>query len=131
MFLFPPLSVEILCLQTKVISYMLRGTIIPIYNEEIISEYSEVLRRPKFHLNKIQINTIIDYIQVYGIHCDRTPYIEQMTDEKDRPFYEVSLSIKDAFLVTGNLKHFPTTPKVITPAKFIAIIEEQIIRPIR
>ena len=47
-----------------------------------------------------------------------------MPDEKDRPFYEVSLSMEDSFLVTDNLKHFPVTPKVITPAQMIAILEE-------
>ena len=29
----------------------------------------------------------------------------------------------DSFLVTGNLKHFPVTPKVISPADMVAIIE--------
>ena len=48
-----------------------------------------------------------------------------MPDEKDRPFYEVSLSIDDSFLVTGNLKHFPATSKVISPADMVAIIENE------
>ncbi len=26
------------------------------------------------------------------------------------------------FLVTGNLKHYPTSPRVITPAQFIEIL---------
>ena len=50
-----------------------------------------------------------------------------LTDEKDRPFYEVSLSMDDSFLVTGNLKHFPATPKVISPAEMVAIIEHDIL----
>lgn len=58
-----------------------------------------------------------------GIHADRLPYNGEMPDEKDRPFYEVSLSNDDSFLVTGNLKHFPTTPKVISPAQLVSIIE--------
>lgn len=36
--------------------------------------------------------------------------------------YEVALSNEDSFLVTGNLKHYPTSPHVITPAAFISII---------
>ena len=47
-----------------------------------------------------------------------------MPDEKDRLFYEVSLSMADSFLVTGNLKYFPVTPKVISPADMVAIIEQ-------
>jgi hypothetical protein len=47
-----------------------------------------------------------------------------MPDEKDRPFYEVSLSKDDSYLVTGNLKHFPSTPKVVSPAEMIAILSK-------
>ena len=47
-----------------------------------------------------------------------------MPDEDERVFYEVSLSVDDSFLVTGNLKHYPQTPKVISPADFINVIME-------
>ena len=38
-------------------------------------------------------------------------------------FYEVALSKEDAYLVTGNTRHFPKKPFVVTPAEMIAIIE--------
>lgn len=102
---------------------MLNGRIKPVYNDEIIDEYTEVLHRPKFKLNDDDIQLLIDYITKYGIHSDRIPYNGDMPDEKDRPFYEVSLSMEDSFLVTGNLKHFPVTPKVVTPAQIISLLE--------
>lgn len=104
---------------------MFNGTIKPVFNDEIIAEYEEVLHRPKFRMRDKDINLIINYIKKFGIHSDRVPYDGNMPDEKDRPFYEVSLSIEDSFLVTGNLKHFPITPKVVTPSQIIAIIEER------
>lgn len=107
----------------KVVSHMLNGRIKPVYNDEIIDEYTEVLQRPKFKLNDDDIQLLIDYITKYGIHSDRVPYNGDMPDEKDRPFYEVSLSMEDSFLVTGNLKHFPVTPKVVTPAQIISLLE--------
>ena len=107
----------------KVVANMLGGRIKPVYNRDIIAEYAEVLHRPKFHLNENDIKLLIDSIQKYGIHSDRIPFDGDMPDEKDRPFYEVSLSVEDSFLVTGNLKHFPVTPKVVTPAQMISIIE--------
>ena len=106
---------------------MLNGHIMPVFNEEILAEYTEVLHRPKFHLSDDGINSMLDYISHYGIHSDRIPYSGDMPDEKDRPFYEVSLSIDYSFLVTGNLKHFPTTPKVISPADMVAILEKDIL----
>ena len=36
--------------------------------------------------------------------------------------YEVSLSVDDSFLVTGNFKHYPQTPKVISPADFLKVM---------
>ena len=107
----------------KVLNNMFNGTIKPIFNDEIIAEYTDVLHRPKFRMRDEDINLIINYIKKYGIHSDRVHYDGNMPDEKDRPFYEVSLSVEDSFLVTGNLKHFPVTPKVVTPSQIIEIIE--------
>ena len=108
----------------KVVSSMFLNHIKPVYNEDILAEYTEVLHRPKFHLSDDDIDNMLDYIRQYGIHSDRIPFDGDMPDEKDRPFYEVSLSIEDSFLVTGNLKHFPVTPQVISPADMVTLIEQ-------
>lgn len=108
----------------KVISKMIDGLITPVYNEEILAEYTEVLHRKKFKFKEEDIQVLLGFITEYGIHTDRIPYEGDMPDEKDRPFYEVSLSMEDSFLVTGNLKHFPKTPKVVTPAELIEIMEQ-------
>ena len=105
---------------------MFNGTIKPVFNDEIIAEYTDVLHRPKFRMRDEDINLIINYIKKYGIHSDRVPYDGNMPDEKDRPFYEVSLIVEDSFLVTGNLKHFPVTPKVVTPSQIIEIISHHL-----
>ena len=109
----------------KVLDYMIGGKIRPIYSEDIIIEYKNVLYRAKFHFTESQIEPVMELIQKHGIHADRIPYDGTMPDEKDRPFYEVSLSYDDSFLVTGNIKHFPVTPKVVTPAQIIAILEKE------
>ena len=53
------------------------------------------------------------------IDTSRFPYAGEMPDEDDRVFYEVCLSKDDSFLVTGNLKHFPKEPQVITAAEMM------------
>ena len=98
----------------------------PLYNEEILTEYVEVLGRPKFPFSKESIATIIDFMREYGIESNRIPYDAEMPDEDDRVFYEVALSKDDAYLITGNLKHFPTTPIVVTPAEMLEIILNQL-----
>ena len=85
----------------QVVASMFQNKIIPVYNDEILSEYDEVLHRPKFKVSEEQIKIILDYIKAFGIHSERVPYDGEMPDEKDRPFYEVSLSEESSFLVTG------------------------------
>ncbi|MGN0222457.1 MAG: putative toxin-antitoxin system toxin component, PIN family [Muribaculaceae bacterium] len=101
---------------------VLNGYVTPLYNGEILEEYSEVMNRPKFKFNKKDISLILEYFSTFGINIERTPFKELMIDEKDRVFYEVALSKDDSFLVTGNIKHFPSDPKVVTPAEFLKII---------
>ena len=108
-----------------VLDSIAKGDITCVYNEDILMEYREVLHRPKFKFPERKIDSLLTFITQKGIHSDRVPFDGAMPDEKDRPFYEVSLSVEDSFLVTGNLKHFPVTPKVVTPSQFIAILEER------
>lgn len=106
----------------RVAKLLQQGKFKALYNEEILAEYLEVLSRPKFNFPKEAIATIIAYVKEYGIHSDRVPYNEKMPDEDDRVFYEVALSKEDAYLVTGNQKHFPITPIVVTPAEMLEIL---------
>ena len=96
---------------------------IPLYNDEIIAEYEDVLHRRKFKLSENQIRVVIDFVKENGIDSSRFPYDGDMPDEDDRVFYEVALSEEDSFLVTGNLKHFPKTPKVVTAAQMMEILD--------
>ena len=105
---------------TLVFQHLLAGDIVPLYNDEILAEYKEVLSRKKFHLSDETVEVFIGTIKECGIHEDKTLFDEAMPDEDDRVFLEVSLSREDSFLVTGNLKHYPRLPKVVTPAELIA-----------
>ena len=70
------------------------------------------------------ISTIIEHVKENGIDSSRFPYDGTMPDEDDRVFYEVCLSKEDSFLVTGNLKHFPKEPQVITAAEMMKILDQ-------
>ena len=50
-----------------------------------------------------------------------SPVLEWEKDE-NAVFYEVALSKEDAYLVTGNIKHFPVSPIVVTPAEMVEIL---------
>ena len=46
---------------------------------------------------------------------------------KDLPFYEVVMekSYDKAYLVTGNLKHFPNEPFIVTARQMLDILENK------
>lgn len=67
----------------RVVRNVFSHNIKPLYNDEILAEYSDVLHRSKFHL-------------------------------------------EDSFLVTGNLKHFPHTPQVVTAAEMMEILDNEL-----
>lgn len=99
--------------------------IVPLYNDEILEEYKSVLSRPKFHLNLSLIETVIKAIITYGLNIDRTPAADiEFPDPKDIVFYEVALSVEDSYLITGNIRHFPVKPFVVTPAEMVRILED-------
>ena len=106
----------------KLIDAVLDGKIIPLFNNEIIAEYTEVLSRPKFKFDKELRELLVERIVFLGEDADRTAYPESLPDEDDRVFYEVALGTDDAYLVTGNLRHFPKTPIVVTPAQMLDIL---------
>ena len=102
------------------------GDITPVFNDEIIEEYQVVLSREKFHLNPQDIDTALSAITDYGLNLERTPDVdESFPDPKDLVFYEVKMSKDDAYLVTGNTKHFPKKPFVVTPREMVHILAKQ------
>ena len=97
---------------------------IPLYNDAILKEYREVLSRPKFGFSVSTIDALLQQICESGQDVERVQYPEKMKDETDRKFFEVVLAKQDegAKLVTGNQKHFPVKPFVITPAEFYKLL---------
>lgn len=103
------------------------GKITPLLNDEIISEYREVLRRPKFHFPQDDIEIVIEGMIKRGIFLDAANIDEIIPDPKDVIFYEVVMEAKksdEAYLVTGNIKHFPEKYFVVTPRQMLTIIED-------
>ncbi len=109
---------------TRVLELALMGEIVPLYDQDVLDEYLEVLTRKKFKLKEDSIQYIIKTITINGIDTLRTSFLEDMPDEDDRVFYELSLSEPDSLLITGNSKHFPRTPRVVSPSEFLRIIED-------
>lgn len=109
----------------KVVNALFRKQIVPMHNPEIIAEYRDVLSRSKFALPEKLVSGVIDEIERSGLLAERVNSDEIFPDPDDRVFYEVALSKDDAYLVTGNAKHFPKSGIVVSPAEMLLILERQ------
>lgn len=110
----------------EVVTHALEGKIIPFVNVEILEEYNDVLRRKKFKFDEQTVEVIIAGIISRAIHIDAVKTEEFFPDPKDAVFYEIVMESRkehDAYLVTGNLKHFPQRTFIVTPREMLNIIE--------
>lgn len=101
---------------------VLEGTIVLLYNEEILEEYKDVLHRDKFGFSDERIEVLIEAVGT-GLNLERTDSKEVFPDPDDAVFYEVALSKEGSYVVTGNVKHFPQSPIVVSPAEMLEIIQ--------
>ena len=108
----------------QVIRAVYEGRVIPLYNEEIVAEYREVLGRDHIRPYIDNPDSLINFIVDHGIKCDTETWPESMPDEDDRVFFEVALGSQNdnSKLVTGNLKHFPKVNFVITPGQLLSLL---------
>lgn len=109
----------------NVLELVFDGMIVPLLNSHIVGEYREVLARPKFHFTNEIISNVVDEIERIGLFVNADQINLEFPDSKDRVFYEVVMEKRkseDAYLVTGNIKHFPNKPFVVTPREMIDII---------
>ncbi|MBR1637857.1 MAG: PIN domain-containing protein [Treponema sp.] len=108
-----------------ILANVLAGRVIPLFSSEIIDEYKDVLSRKKFKFDVKLVNTLIEAIKKHGIDTKKADIDEILPDPKDVVFYQVTLEgqkSQNTYLVTGNLKHFPSKPFVVSPKQMIDIM---------
>ncbi len=111
----------------RVAAEALVGDIIPVLNDDIIAEYEDILNRPKFRFDKSAVKVFLDELKKRAVYSDYGLIEDEIPDPKDVVFYAVLMEKRkedDAYLVTGNFKHFPMRTYVVTPREMLDIIEE-------
>lgn len=110
----------------KIFRAMLNGEITPLYHEYILQEYEDVLNRKKFHLNLETVKIVLKAVRQFGIEVIPTPTGEIFVDMDDLILYEVTMEKREdnAYLVTGNQKHYPIRDFIVTPAEMLEILEK-------
>ena len=111
----------------KVVDAIASGDIIPLYSQDVLDEYNEVLRRKKFSFSEDSISRLIMMLSQYGVKVTPKPTGEILADMDDVVFYEVVMEKRDndAYLITGNIRHFPERDFIVTPAEMMTILHTE------
>ena len=104
----------------RIIKAIIEGVFTPVYSDDILSEYEEVLGRGHFKLDPSAISILIQRIKEIGEAVSPIDSEEDFPDPDDKVFFCTALA-GDAKLVTGNIKHYPPAELVVTPVQFCEI----------
>ena len=113
----------------EIIRMVASGTLSLCFDARILSEYAEVLKRPKFQFEQEQIHIVLDQIRAEGEAVASKPLSLRLPDESDEPFLEAALAGNVECLITGNLKHFPISRcqnmHILSPSGFLAYYRKE------
>ena len=101
-----------------VVRMVLDGLLTVCYDSRIIAEYTDVLHRPEFPFETADINILLGWIKEKSLSVVVPKSEIEFIDEDDRMFYEVAVFC-DATLITGNIRHYPEEPFIMTVTGFL------------
>lgn len=114
---------------TVVVVFMRRlldGEFSPIVSKEVIDEYERVLMRPKFNLPSDVVREMLEFFRQNAIMTEAWDTGVELPDPDDLPFFEAYIAEQspETFLVTGNQKHYPEWPYIVTPRQMVDYLGE-------
>ena len=113
----------------EIVRMVFSGEILLYIDARILSEYEDVLHRPKFSFNKDHIGILLNFIKQYGQFIASSPLKNRLPDPDDEPFLEVAIAGKVKYFVTGNTAHYPIPLRkgihIHTPSEFIEYYRKQ------
>jgi len=117
----------------RVLDQVLSNVVQLAFDDRILAEYSEVLKRPRFGFPASGTQALLNHIQLNGSQIAAAPAgFRKFPDPGDLPFAEVALSAPAEVLVTGNVSHFRALEgrgiPVLTPSEFMDGLEQLVRR---
>jgi putative PIN family toxin of toxin-antitoxin system len=101
----------------EIIRAMAMQKILVFYSQAIFTEYEAVLPRAKFGFAAADISYLLRLFRLQGVLLKPGSGARPLPDESDRIFYDTA-KVAGAYLVTGNIKHYPRVAFIVTPAAF-------------
>lgn len=109
-----------------ILDFVFKRKLIPVVNEAILKEYKEVLKRKKFNFETTLINLLFEELKPLWKYIEAPIIKVDNCDKNDLVFYSIykkQSEIIETYLITGNLKHFPTEKNIISPKMMVDIIK--------
>ena len=108
----------------SLVALAMEGSVRLVLSPEILQEYRQVLKRPRFGFETSAVETFLQDIEKVAIMVYPTKRLDCAPDESDNRFLECAKKAKAHYLVTGNQKHFPFPEfkgtKIVSPAELAA-----------
>jgi len=93
----------------------------------IYAEYEEVIRRPRFKRSEEEIANALQAVRQQALWVKPSEEVRACSDPDDDAFLECAQAAKAHFLVTGNLKHFPSdwaNTRIVAARQFLEALAE-------
>ena len=100
------------------IGTMVDKATVPVYSDDIMEEYEDVLYRRKFGFSYDAVQKVLSFIRCNGLYVNPAPTSAPFTDISDKPFYDAAVAA-GAWLVTGNKRHFPHEDFIVSPREYL------------
>lgn len=113
----------------EIVRMIASGTLRLCFDARILTEYGEVLARPKFQFSSEQTRALLEQIKTEGLSVAGDPLPARLPDPTDEPFLEAAVAGEADCLITGNIKHFPSAKRqgavVLSPSEFLDYFRKQ------
>ncbi|MGB9868299.1 MAG: putative toxin-antitoxin system toxin component, PIN family [Bacillota bacterium] len=110
----------------RILDAVLTGRLDLVFDDRILHEYEEVLRRERFGFAAEDVKALLDFTRSEGQAVVAPPLKVALPDLDDLMFVEVAVAGGADAIVTGNKKHFPAGcyggVPVMSPAEVLSLL---------
>lgn len=92
----------------RIIDAVREGRLTPVYTQDTLAEYQEVLLRPRLRIDPAAVHALLANLRSFGLLMDTPVDVapDNLPDPDDWPFITCALAA-DCPVITGNAKDFP------------------------
>jgi len=111
-------------LESRIAHLAVTGKIIACVTSEILAEYHDVLSRPKLASLHLPAVELLAALERAAILVETETHVTASADDDDNRFLECAEAAKAEFLITGNLRHYPSewgATRIINARTFISL----------